>query len=244
MGRNSKRLIIAIAVIIALSTTAIIKTANAQIGVTTPITPGFEVEFKTFPHYVSPVYGVDNVTGKAVLLKDGYAELYKWVAVSIGGQPFLRYNDSAGHLISLSYEVRWKGNHDTTWQTVPQGIHFGDAADQAIGRLISIGFKGIDSGGVAEGWMALLDPTATKIDFQVQAMIGYWDSNDIFVGKSSGWSATQILAIPTDIASSPTPTVPEFSVPLAITFLIMITVAVVFRRKHPVSNYNNSNTES
>jgi len=183
---------------LAVSSLITIKSALAQSGVTNPSIPAFDVTLQTYPHYIPPTYGVDPSTGKAVMTKEGYTEVEKWVRVEIGGQPFLRYNNSDGQLISLSYNVRWKGNHDTSWQYIPQDIHYGDAAEpwdsQAIGRLISLGFKGIPKG-PAEGWMELLDPNATKIDFQVEALIGYYDINDAFVGQSSGWSNTQTIIV-------------------------------------------------
>lgn len=246
MGRISKVFVLFLTLIIVMSglTLLTVKPANAQIEVTTPIIPAFNVTFQTYSEYIPPIYGVDPSTGKAVMTKAGYTQLDQWVDVNIGGQPFVRYNNSAGQLISLNYEIRWKGNHDTSWQTVPQGIHFGDAADpwasQAIGCLISVGFKGISSGGGAEGYMALLDPNATQIDFQVEAMIGYYNSNDAFVGQSSGWSNTQTLQVqvvpnptptPTLTATS-TPTVPEFSwlavVPL---FVSLLCIAILLKRQ-------------
>ena len=240
MDRISKVFALFITLIIIMSglTLLMVEPSNAQVGVTTPIIPGFNVTFQNYSIYIPPTYGVDPSSGKAVMTKAGYTQLDQWVNVNIGGQPFVRYNNSAGQLISLYYGVTWKGNHDTSWQTVPQGIHFEDAADpgasQAIGRLISIGFKGVNSGGGAEGYMALLDPTVTQIDFQVEAMIGYYNSNDAFVGQSSGWSNTQTLQVqvvsnptPTPIlTSTPTPSVPEFSWLIILPILLATTIAI------------------
>ena len=85
-----------------------------------------------------------------------------------------------------------------SWQYIPQNIHYSDAAEpwdtQAIGCLISLGFKGVPKGPVS-GWMELLDPNATQIDFQVEALIGYYTADDVFIGQSSGWSNTQTLNV-------------------------------------------------
>jgi hypothetical protein len=43
--------------------------------------------------------------------------------------------------------------------------------------------------------MELLDPNATQIDFQVEALIGYYTADDVFIGQSSGWSNTQTLNV-------------------------------------------------
>ena len=212
-----------------------------------PSIPGFNVTFQTYPDYIPPTYGVDPSTGRAVMTKAGYTELEKWVDVNIGSQPFIRYNNSAGHSISLYFDVRWKGNQDSSWQSIPiappyqyYGAVFGDGKDaQPVGCLITIGFKGIN--GPENGNMQLLDPTATKIDFQVEAFIGYYTTDDVFVGQASGWSSTQTLTIPADSTStspSSTPTVPELSW-LAILPLIIavLSIAAAFRfRKHPLAS--------
>lgn len=196
--------------ILAVSSLITIKPALAQVGVTTPSIPAFDVTLQTYPHYIPPTYGVNPSTGKAVMTKEGYTEVEKWVRVEIGGQPFLRYNNSAGQLISLFYNVRFKGNHDTSWESIPH-LRYEDAGtfvdSSSIGLLINIGFKGIK--GPAEGWMELLEPNAAQIDFQVEALIGYYDSNDVFVGQSSGWSNTQTLTISDNSSTTTSGTSPS-----------------------------------
>jgi hypothetical protein len=187
------------------------KPANAQTGVTQPAVPRFDVFLNTQPNYVPPVYGVDPSTGKAVVTKAGYEVLYKWVSVRVYGQPFWEYNNSVGQRVLLYYNVRWQSNLNAAWQSFPSEVkYFHDSMDpwdtEGEGYLISIGFKGIDNGEVG---MQLLDPKTTKISFQVEALIGYYDSNNIFVGQSSGWSNTQTITIPCDsisISASPTAT--------------------------------------
>jgi hypothetical protein len=190
--------------ILMISSCIVISPAGSEVGVTNPSIPAFSVTLQTYPHYIPPTYGVDPSSGKAVIIKEGYTEVQKWIRVEIGGQPFIRYNNSAGQLISLYYNVRWKGNHDTAWQSLPE-FHYEDTGtfvdSPSIGRLISIGFKGIES--PASGWMRLLDPNATKIDFQVEALIGYYTTDNIFVGQSSGWSSTQTISL--DDASTTIP---------------------------------------
>jgi len=212
MGKIGKTFSLILTIIIAMSclTFLTVKPVDAQIGVTSPAIPGFGVTLQIAPDYIPPTYGVDPSTGKAVMTKAGYLEQYVWVDVNIGGQPFVRYTNSAGQPIYLSYNVRWEYNNDSSWQTIPQGIHFADAGDpQSIGCLITLGFYGISSDGAAD--LTLLDPNATQIDFQVEALIGYYSLNDVFIGQTSGWSNTQTLevSIPSDAAPSSTPTPPS-----------------------------------
>jgi hypothetical protein len=96
---------------------------------------------------------------------------------------------------------------------------------------------------------------STLLDFQVQAKTGYYaitqkpgympgmppiGSGDGYSeitfnpAETSDWSITQAVNLNQTSTTSTTPTVPEFSVPLTITFLIMVIVAlaaVVKRRK-------------
>jgi hypothetical protein len=199
MGNISKGFTLIIAVIIAISSIIIISPANGQIGVTNPSIPAFDVTLQTYSSYIQPTYTVDPSTGKAVMIEEGHTEVAKWVGVQIGGQPFIRYNNSDGQLISLFYNVRWKGTHDTTWQSIPQDRYYrlyedaGNLVDsQSTGVYISIGFKGIKG---PNSHLQLLDPTATQIDFQVEALIGYYTADNVFVGQSSGWSNTQTLNV-------------------------------------------------
>jgi len=257
MGKISKTFALFLVLIMTFSclSLALVKSANAQIGVTNPAIPAFEVILKTYPNYISPTYSVDPSTGKAVMTKAGYTEEYVWVNVNIAGQPFQKYNNSAGQTISIYYNVRWKGNHDSSWQSFNYSngmAYYGDSyggdawGTQSTGVLIPIGFKGFDNGAVA---LQLLDPTATQIGFQVEALIGYYNSNDVFVGQASGWSNTQTLevSIPSDAApssSAPSPTpitspsvthtpaVPELSWLVIVPLLLSaLSVAVIFRHR-------------
>ena len=168
-----------------------------QVGVTKPNTPEFRLTLQTYSDYIPPTYGIDPSTGKAVLTNAGYTEVEKWVNVGIESQPFVHYNNSAGQLISLYYDVRWKGTHDSSWQSIPTTDPYRydeDPGDpQSIGGTISIGFNGFKSPVNVD--LRLLDPTATQIDFQVEALIGYYNTDNAFVGQASGWSNTQTLNI-------------------------------------------------
>jgi hypothetical protein len=213
MGNISKTLTLFIIVILAASSLFLLRPVYAQVGVTNPSIPGFSVTLQTYPHYIPPTYSVDPSTGKAVLTKEGYTEIAKWVGVQIGGQPFIRYNNSVGQLISLYYDVRWKDNNDSIWQSLPPPYeYYSDAADpwdpQAIGCYISIGFQGIEGPNSAPQF---LDPTATQIDFQVEALIGYYNSDNVFVGQSSGWSNTQTLNVNDGSTSVNSSTLPSSS---------------------------------
>ncbi len=239
MARVSKIFAFGIIVIVALSTMSMAESAYAQTGVTQPVIPRFDVSLSGFTDYVPPTYGVDPATGKAVIVKEGYEELYKWVSVRTWGQPFWEYNNSEGYRVLLYYNVRWQSNLDNSWQSFPsEEKYFHDSMDPwdtyGEGYVISIGFKEIKGGS-----MQLLDPNAVEIGFQVEALIGYYDSNNIFVGQSSGWSETQTLTLSNPSTSAtpiPSPTVPEFPFLLVIPLLLSVLAVALMVRKKQVSN--------
>jgi hypothetical protein len=219
--RIEKAFLLFIAVILTASSLVLVKPSLAQVGVTSPEIPGFTVTLQTYLNHIPPTYSVDPSTGKAVMTEAGYTELESWVNVNIGGQPFVRYNNSAGQAISLYYNVRWESNNDSSWQSFnySDGMQYyqdtyGDEAwgTQSTGVLIPIGFEGIDNGAVA---LQLLDPTASQISFQVEALIGYYNTDNVFVGQASGWSNTQTLTIPASLiaTTSPSPTTTATTTP-------------------------------
>ncbi len=262
MGNISKAFSLFIIVILAVSGLIMIKPSFAQVGVTNPSIPGFSVTLQTYSNYIPPTYGVDPSTGKAVMTKAGYTEIEKWVNVEIGSQPFVRYNNSADQLISLYYDVRWKGNQDTSWQSIPTEAPyqyyeaaFGATEDsQPIVSHISIGFNGIN--GPVNGDMQLLDPNATQIEFEVEAFIGYYTIDNVFVGHSSGWSSPQTLTI-SDGSSTANPSMSPSSssnsttatqqivgldweriviIVLSIMVAALIAIALFYRRKSTKQN--------
>lgn len=201
-----KPLSLSIIVILAVSSLIMINPTQGQVGVTTPSIPSFGVMYEPHTYYVSPTYGVDPSTGKAVMTHEGYYEEYKEVWVSISNQPFKPYNDSRGNFIELFYDVRWKGHDSNTWESIPDNIRFTQKTDFDLTGIV-LGFRGYEG---SEGYMALLDYVpGGQIDFQVQASIGYYTADNVFVGKTSGWTDMQTLTIPQDDSDStpyPSPT--------------------------------------
>src|SRR3972149_5955853 len=175
------------------SSLIVVKPACAQIvGVTNPSMPDWGVWYKAYTIYVPPTYGVDPSTGKAVITQAGYDEVYRQVDVNFVNQPFTPYNDSNGNYIQLFYDVRWKGHldSDNSWKGIPDGIWTTQLSDSPRTGVI-IGFKGYKG---SEGYMALLDYVpGSQLDFQVEASIGYYTADTVFIGETSGWSNTQTL---------------------------------------------------
>src|SRR3989304_7882350 len=198
MDSISKGFSLLVIVVLAVSSLIAVKPASAQVGVTTPSMPEFGVGYETFTTYVPPVYGVDPSTGKAVITQEGYNKVDRWVKVSISNQPFTRYKDSNGETIQLFYDVRWKEHQDSSWETLPDDMHFTQNPDFYLTGIF-IGFKGYHT-----DFRELIEYTpGSQIDFQVEASIGYYTANNVFIGKTSGWTNTHTLTLPATIPEFP-----------------------------------------
>ncbi len=234
METTNKGFAVFIILIMAISSLIIVESAYAQVGVTTPSTPSFGVKYEFFPHSVPPVYGVDPATGKAVMTKEGYIVYSESAYLSIMNQPFEPYKDAKGNSIQLYYNLRWKEPISNSWVYMSPSARM---TQNSEGDRILVTFDFKDSS-QKSGWGILDIPMGTETDFQVQAMIGYYSSNNVFTGKTSDWTDTHSVmhaSLPTDFNSpTPTPSVPEFPATIALTFLALtaLAIAVVSRRKH------------
>ena len=233
MGRIGKTFALLLTLIIAISclTLLAVETANAQVGVTNPVVPGFGLMYTPHSWYVSPSYSVDPSTGKAVMTHEGYYKVDRYVELSISNQPFQPYTDSEGNVIDLYYEIRWKPHDSQSWQNLlPDYARLSQNKEFYL-TAIPIGFKGNPD---PSDWnIDILDYIPNnQYDFQVRALIGYYTAQNQFVGQTSDWANTQTFTVPNDNSTSPTPTVPEFSA-LAIAPLLLsaFAVAVVVRHR-------------
>ncbi|XHH07954.1 MAG: hypothetical protein ACFCUE_10295 [Candidatus Bathyarchaeia archaeon] len=134
-----------------------------------------------------------------------------------------------GHSSELYYNVRHKGAYGTQWTESSEPIK----ADN--GQYTVIYFDApyrVDD----------------KVDFQVEALIGYhyetWMPNhplagtySAFESQSSGWSPSRTFTMPDTsvLFATPAPSVPEFNAPTIIVALIVggLAIAVVIKKKQP-----------
>ena len=144
------------------------------------------------------------------------------------------FKDAKGNSIQLYYNLRWKEPISNSWVYMSPSARM---TQNSEGDRILVTFDFKDSS-QKSGWGILDIPMGTETDFQVQAMIGYYSSNNVFTGKTSDWTDTHSVmhaSLPTDFNSpTPTPSVPEFPATIALTFLALtaLAIAVVSRRKH------------
>jgi hypothetical protein len=126
----------------------------------------------------------------------------KWLWVSIvPDQSFMAYNNSEGQLVTLYYNLRWKDNKDTVWQSLDQRPSRTLYMDRQSYSALPAGGVIIDLGVIGDktprpGYV----PDVDELDFQAEVIIGYYvldseggyvlDSEGVpvLVGQSSGWS--------------------------------------------------------
>jgi hypothetical protein len=152
------------------------------------------------------------------------SDVHNTIEVSVKNQQFTSDVDNMRYPLQLCYNIRAKRRSDTIW------VNFSrlEASDSEYTYYTS-------------RWGSRI--ADDKVDFQVQAVIGYFESRhspdapyyfgwyEVFVlVGSSGWSATQTLDIEEVYAPSPEPTSTPYSEPQIEQDVILglaITVAVL-----------------
>ena len=89
------------------------------------------------------------------------------IEVTIKNQPFASYTDSNGSYISLYYNVGSKGHYRTDWSYYPNSGKTYLASNSDF-TVITFNIDGLCAYGETLGVI----PSGSKIDFQVEALIG------------------------------------------------------------------------
>jgi|SRR5665647_770431 len=189
-----------------------------------PSIPQFTVQFIDESYTIQANTTIDPSTGKTVTNPSQYIN-NKTIQISI------KYESKA--VAFQQYDIRLKNHNAQEWTNI-SSIRADPQAEYAV---LTFAIAGNNATGNFTNHIDTVT-AGDKVDFQVldelwiQRISGeegdyfHWQ-RDYVLYKESDWSPTQTVTI---IESS----VPEFSVPLTITVLIMVTVAlaaVVKRRK-------------
>ena len=257
MGNIGKKFSLLLVVILAVSSLIMVESALAQ-SITKPSVPEFTLKYVDNSYDVPPTTTstTDPYTGKTITTTTpGYRVEKKSIEITVTNQPFTSYSDAEGHLISLFYNVRFKGHFggESTWTTpFYKTIRNGEYGFTARNPQSNSGYTIIS---VPSEFRV-----GDVVDFQVQTLEGFhtpWEplpmpmGTSQFTGQSSDWSNTQTITIgqtstsnptpnptqtPTNAISTtptpalnsttPTPTVPEFSsLTIPLLLFVMLTLA-------------------
>ena len=186
---------LALILILAASSLIMIKPTFAQ-TIPKPSIPEFTLKFTDASHYETYT---DPYTGAQTT----YLVQNKTIEISIKNQPFTRYTDSSGNLISLYYNIRSKGHFSQYWMERDGG------SDNYLKQNFGSEYTMVPYYGDI--------PSSGQIDFQIEVIAGHdyevfniiegWIIN----GTESGWSNIQTISIPDGSVSitpfsNPTPT--------------------------------------
>ena len=166
------------------------------------------------------------------------------IELTIKNQPF---NNNNIYHYSFFYNVRVKTN-DSNWTNIYNPEDGYPAQSNTYYTVLSF-YSTSNSNGyftdTASQYNGIYAPSDAKLDFQVQAMIGFRERGIysggimpyVFTGETSDWSSTQTLTISTNVSPSPisTPIPPEFqpwTILLLLIIIVMFAVLFVYFKRH------------
>lgn len=177
---------IALTIVFALVASCLLMAASVQ-AQTKPATPEeFHITFSAHPYDVAPTYTTDPYTGEKRITEAGRHMENKTIEVSIKNQPFTPYTDANGNNIGLYYNISYKGLYEDEWHTLYNHVA---ATNNEYTVLSKSQFGDF--------------PDGVKVEFRVQACIGYYTTWQYFMecyeynfnGVTSDWSNVQTVTI-------------------------------------------------
>ena len=219
-------------------------TPPPSIPIPTPTVPEFTAQWLNTSYQIPTTYSINPYTGQNVTSPSYYVDNSS-IVLTITNQPFTSFIDSIGGSpwnISFFYAVQERGRYEENWTNLYYSGNMPRATnDQYTVLTYPVQHYSNAPDEYRLGDISVQIPAGGQIDFQVQAMIGYFHKWAIplspwaFEGQTSGWSSTQTITIPAS-SSSPFPTVPEFSALLGILFSMIAVSAtiglLVYFKKH------------
>jgi hypothetical protein len=148
-------------------------------------------------------YSIDPYNGENIT-HTGYHVEQQSIQITIKNQPFTPYM-SNGFTVDFRYNIRIKGHYSEDWNEIYLASDNGYAYQDLECEYTVILFSGHNS--VNAQSMSIQFSVGDKVDFQIEAMIGYVSRvNDPtatgpnwypwrLTGEKSGWSQTQTLTI-------------------------------------------------
>ncbi len=194
-------------------TLVMVESVSAQ-SIPTPSVPEFSIRYVDNSYYVSIPTTITDQYGNSRVVQGSFEN--KTVEFSIKNQPFTPYtipynsNDpyNTGQTVGLMYNIRMKTHSNGDWQYI---THLSDGylkQSDTNFTIASYQLEELFPMGIPSG----------KIDFQVQALIGYvhrypivnsWTLN----GTQSDWSSAQTITMPESSLSNSISA--DLAVPLA-----------------------------
>lgn len=221
----SKRAALLFIVILTVSSLIVVKAAPALASIPKPSVPEFTLKFVDRSYDVPPTYSIDPYTGENMTHLGDHVKRVT-LEMTIKNQLFTPYYDAdSGWNISFYYNIRIKGYYSEDWIELYRPSDGYPIQSDAEYTVISLGTLGENGLSLATNAKMIDVPSGGKVDFQVEAMIGYvsrvYNPNATgmfdmypwrFTGETSGWSNAQTLTVSSSgqsFSGSPSPTSPD-----------------------------------
>jgi hypothetical protein len=189
------RKVFSIIVVLALVASSVLAVEPVKAYTLKPSVPEeFHITFSAHPYDVEPKYTTDPYTGEKRVTEGGRHMENKTIEVSIKNQHFTPYTDENGNSIGLYYNISYKGRYEDEWHTLHNHV---EATNTEYTVLSKSQFGDF--------------PDGVKVEFRVQACIGYYTTWQYFMdcyeynfnGVASDWSNVQAVTIENNQATSP-----------------------------------------
>jgi hypothetical protein len=210
-----------IAIVVLAVSGLLVVVAPARAAVPVPSVPEFTVKLVAYPYDVAPTTTsrIDSYTGKEIVTTTGgYHVENKSIEITIKNQPLAAYSDAEGHTINIYYNVRVKGHFAQDWEWKELFSPYEISSRE--GFCWALKQSPIQSSAKSTVLSCSADyPDGSQVDFQVQALQGYFTKyypiiadayGWYFNGQVSSWSSTQIINLAAGVSIATTPTPPPF----------------------------------
>ena len=162
------------------------------------------------------------------------------VEISIKNSSFTDYNNAEGYAVSMYYKVQIKEHSGGDWQTLNPYDNSANVVKWSGSEYTVIRVP-----------PELANPSSGKLDFRIEALIGYWvhhppyntmvEESEFVVEVSSGWSNIKTITIsqgysplpPSQTTTSPTPSIvdpnnpPQQNLWQSQLIVILVTVCII-----------------
>ena len=194
---------LAISLLLIVFAPSLMLTETSFAFVPMPSVPEFKIKVIDLSYEIPATTLIDPYNGQIVNNPAEHID-NRTLQFMVENQPFNMYYDSnSGFNITLFFNIRMKGHYTNNWTVL-----FPVDSNHPIQSTSEYTEISLPLGENSETALRWLPTGSSQVDFQVEAMIGYFSRTTgidswYFTGEESGWSNTQTLTID---ASAPTAT--------------------------------------
>ncbi len=186
---------VALLLIALVTLSSYVVAGSVGLEITKPSVPEFTVTLIDLSYDIPDSSSIDPYTGQTIITPAEHVD-NRTIEVKVKNQPFTPYiDDESSFTIKLYYNIRVRGHFSGNWTEVFSVDNPHPVQSNSDYTTISLPL-----GGNVGPFASLSTNSSSQIDFQVEAMIGYFSRTTgfaswYFAGEESGWSNTQTITI-------------------------------------------------